>query len=259
MENNLIHLKDSLCKRGYPSRVIEKGIHNAKLQGPAPPKTEGALIPLSSMYYSNYSNSTVVTVTKQLLNHTKDKRLTKAFKGVRIMETFKQPPNLLNIFSNSAFITEATRQKQPAKPRGLRKCLHPLCDICYLIVEGDSFVTANGTIWQVKCEATCKSKNVIYYLECNFCNGETTYTGKADEFRGRTNNHNSDIRKNRGGKFDEHVRECAKKHKKDLIEPFFKARIFMVLKDKDSLLSYEAMLHNAGHDTMNKPGIKKVR
>ena len=62
-----------------------------------------------------------------------------------------------------------------------------------------------------------------------------------------------------GGKFEEHVRECAKKHKKDLIEPFFKARIFMVLKDKDSLLSYEAMLHNAGHDTMNKPGIKKVR
>ena len=258
MEKNLVHLKECLTNRGYPSRVIEKGIHNAKLQGPAPPKPESALIPLSSMYYSNYSNSTVVTVTKQLLNHTKDPRLTKAFKGVRIMETFKQPPNLLNIFANSAFITGATRQKQNDIQRGLKKCLHPNCDICDLIIEGDSFVTSNGTVWQVKCHATCKSKNVIYYLICNFCDGATTYTGKADIFRKRTNNHNTDIRKNRGGKFDEHVRMCAKKHKKELIEPFFRARIFMVLKDKDSLLSYEAMLHNAGHDTMNRPGVKKV-
>ena len=47
-----------------------------------------------------------------------------------------------------------------------------------------------------------------------------------------------------------------KKHKKEPVEPFFEAMIFMVLKDYDSLLSYEAKTHAAGHDTMNAPKSK---
>ena len=251
IEENLKHLRQALSSRGYPNKIIEKGIFNAKLQGPAPPKSKDILIPLSSMYYSNYSNSTVVTVSKQLLENTKDERLIRAFKDVSIIEAFKQPPNLLRILSNSAFIS--TAEKLERKPGGLRKCNHPLCKICDLIKEGDSFITANGTKWIVKCQADCNSKNVIYYLKCNFCMGETTYSGKTDNFRYRTNCHCSDIRHDRGGDFDAHVRECAKKHKKELVEPFFEAMIFMVLKDYDSLLSYEAKIHAAGHDTMNAP------
>ena len=38
-----------------------------------------------------------------------------------------------------------------------------------------------------------------------------------------------------------------------LTEPFFEATIFMVLKDYNNLLSYESMIHAAGHDTMNRP------
>ena len=252
MAFNLNHLRKALSDRGYPSKVIEKGIYNASLQGPAPPKSKDILIPLSSMYYSNYSNSTVATVSKQLLKNTKDERLVKAFKDVRIMEAFKQPPNLLRIVSNSAFITADSIRNQVIRPGGLKKCMHPLCNICKLIREGDSFITANGTRWMVKCQANCNSKNVIYYLICKFCE-EETYAGKTDKFRNRTNCHCSDIRKGRGGKFDKHVRECAAKHKKELVEPFFEAMIFMVLKDYDSLLSYEAMIHAAGHDTMNAP------
>ena len=82
---------------------------------------------------------------------------------------------------------------------------------------------------------------------------ETTYAGKTDVLRTRTNQHISDIKCDRGGKFDEHVRQCARKHHRDLVEPFFELRVFFVLKRYSQLLDYEAMIHASGHDTMNKP------
>ena len=254
LKNNLDHLSEALGNRGYPKKVIEKGFFNASLQGPAPPKSKDALIPLTSMYFSNYSNSMVVKVTKQLLNNTKDERLKEAFRDVKIMEAYKQPPNLLRLISNSAFIMNPTGTNIAQKPRGLKKCTHPLCKICKLYIqEGESFVTSNGTTWQVKCHADCNSKNSIYYLKCLFCEGETTYSGKTDRTRTRTNGHISDIKNNRGGDFDKHVRACARKKGLELVEPFFELRIFMVLRDYESLLSYEAKIHRAGHDTMNRP------
>ena len=62
-----------------------------------------------------------------------------------------------------------------------------------------------------------------------------------------------DILRGRGGDFDEHVRECAKSHRMELKEPFFEVRVFFVLKRFSKLLDYEAMIHAAGHDTMNRP------
>ena len=103
----------------------------------------------------------------------------------------------------------------------------------------------------MKCHATCNSKNVIYFLICNSCEAES-YTGKTDEFRSRTNDHISKIRKGRlKNKFDEHVINCYKKRKKTPCEPFFKAYIFMVVKDYNKLLNLERQLHLAGHDTLN--------
>jgi hypothetical protein len=256
VNKNLAHLRKCLLARGYPQETIERGFHNAHLQGPAPEKTEKKLIPLISTYYSNYSNNIVVEIAKQLINKSKDERVKNAFKNTNFIEAFKQPPNLLRRISSSAFITNVTNANEDdtLKPTGLHKCSHPRCKICLLYIqEGDSFVTANGTTWIVRCYADCKSRNVLYYLKCCFCNGDTSYTGKTDNFRNRTNSHISDIRCNRGADFDEHVRNCAKKNNKPLVEPFFEARVFMVLKDYNNLLDYEAKLHAAGHDTMNCP------
>ena len=260
VKTNLAHLQKCLLARGYPLETIKRGFHNAQLQGPAPPKSENKLIPLISTYYSNYSNKTVIEVAKQLITTSKDERVKKAFKDTNFLEAYKQPPNLLRLISNSAFINNGknrnsnVNEENTPEPKGLHKCSHPRCKICLLYIqEGDSFVTANGTTWTVRCYADCNSRNVLYYLECNFCNGDTTYTGKTDNFRKRTNSHISDIRCNRGADFDEHVRNCAKNNDKILEEPFFKARIFMVLKDYNNLLDYEGKLHAAGHDTMNCP------
>ena len=42
------------------------------VQGPAPPKKNTYIIPLISTYTSNFSNSMVIEVTKQLIKNTKD-------------------------------------------------------------------------------------------------------------------------------------------------------------------------------------------
>ena len=170
-----------------------------------------------------------------------------AFKDVKIIRAYEQPLNLIHLISNSSFISG-----NKEKLEGLFKCTHKSCKICKLYIqEGSSFVTSNGSTWHVKCYANCNSLNVIYYLTCNFCS-ETTYTGKSDDLRQRTNGHISDIKHNRGGNFDGHVRNCALSNNKELLEPFFELRVFMVLKDYNRLLDYEAKLHAKGYDNMKR-------
>ena len=170
IETNLKHLKMCLTERGYPEEVIERGFHNARLQGPANLKEE-KIVPLVSTYFSNYTNSSVVEVTRQLISRTKDVRLNKAFSNVKFIEAFKQPPNLLRQISHSAFKSNNTKPKK----NGLFKCNRPNCKLCILYIqEGDSFITAKGATWYVKCYADCHSLNVVYYLKCNFCSGENT-------------------------------------------------------------------------------------
>ena len=179
-------------------------------------KTEEKIILLISTFYSNYDNSNVLEVTKQLVNVSKNTRLQKAFENVKFIQSYKQPPNILRILSHSTFITE----NKEIKSSGLFKCKDKRCKICKLYInEGNSFKTANGTIWILKCYADCNSKNALYYLKCNFCN-ETSYTGKTDNLRQRTNQHISDCRYNTGGNFDTHVNMCAKSQSKELLEPF---------------------------------------
>ena len=247
VETNLHNLEIWLQNCGYPINVIKKGIHNAKLQGPAPPKSNEKVIPLISTYYSNYDNSNVLEIAKQLISNSKNVRIQNAFKNVKFIHAYKQPPNILRNISNSTFISG-----NDEKPKGLFKCKDKRCKICRLyITEGSSFVTSNGTIWLIKCYASCNSRNALYYLKCKFCK-EVSYTGKTDNLRQRTNQHISDCRYNTGGNFDHHIYACAKNNRIEMSEPFFDLNVFMILKDYNKLLDYEAKLHSQEHDTMNR-------
>ena len=119
-----------------------------------------------------------------------------------------------------------------------------------------SFITANGTNWEIRCFMNCNSKNAIYYLKCCFCEKQgdlTSYTGKTDNTRDRTNNHITGCRHGKTtDKFDNHVFNCAKVRNLLLIEPFFKMYMFMALSDYNKLRCYERKLHAQGHDTMNR-------
>ena len=252
IKSNLEELKDFLLNRKYPASVIDRGIHNALLQGPAPrPEENTKTIPLVTTFYSNYDSRNILNVTTDLIRNSKNKRIRDAFQGAKFIQSMKQPKNLLQLLSNSRFITAETSNDH-RKPKGIFHCDHGGCKICKLYLQKcSSFMTSNGSVWDVKCFANCQSKNVLYFLVCDFCNS-TSYTGKTDDMRNRTNGHISKCRKGvSSNKFDVHVHNCAKAKKTVMREPFFKAYIFMVVNDYNKLLNLERKLHLAGHDTMN--------
>ena len=232
-ENRLKELKQWLLNCDYPEKIVNKGIYNAQLQGPAPLKPTKSILPFVSTFYSNYSNKNVVKKAKSLLN-TVD-----TFKNYEIVLSQKQPPNLLRLL---------TQETNPSTP-GLQKCIDKRCKLCRLYIEeGDRFITSNGEEWILKSQLTCNSINVIYFLKCTNC--ITTYIGKTNNFRLRMNNHiSSCIHGNSSDKFDNHVYKCLGNKK---TEPYFTIRIMMSLNDSNKLLEYEQYLHTKGYDTMNR-------
>jgi hypothetical protein len=249
MQKNLDDLREWLRKCGYPERLINKGIHNAQLQGPAPPKDDTKVIPLVTTYYDNYNNGSVLQMAKNLLKTPQDDRLKSAFENVTFINAYKQPPNLLRSLSHSRFLR--TEENRPA---GVFRCTEPKCKICRLYLQvGTQVPMSDGSTWEVRCYANCNSLNILYFLMCNFCNLET-YIGKTDDGRERTNNHMSGCRHGRTTNiFDNHVFECAKEKGMDLIEPYFKMYILMACNSYHKLLSYERALHARGLDSLNNP------
>ena len=246
VEKNLNDLHNWLIECNYPPDIIERGIRNAKLQGPAPSKEKQVQLPLISTYYSNYENKTVIEVAKNLITKSKDKRIKEAFNNVKFINALRQPPNLSRQLCNSKFIHENIDIN-----KGLFKCKDKKCKICRsYIQECKSFKTANGTMWEIRCHIDCNSINVIYYLICNACNN-VTYTGKTDDLRARTNNHITGCRHGKGSnKFDNHVFSCMKSS--PINEPYFKLFAYLKLSDYQKLRGYENMFHRRNYDTMNR-------
>ena len=69
LQSRLKELRTFLKQCDYPESVIEKGIHNAKLQGPAP-KTSEKVIPLVTTNYANLKLINVIRRTQHHIEHT---------------------------------------------------------------------------------------------------------------------------------------------------------------------------------------------
>jgi hypothetical protein len=251
VERNLRDLKQYLLDRKYPADVIDKGIHNASLQGPAPPKSSNKVLPLITPFLGNLDVSNIVGVTRDLLQASSNERLSQAFKDTKIVQCYTQTPNLLKTLSSSRF---ATTTPDEISVKGVFHCTNKRCLICTknYLQECESFVTSNGTIWRTKCHITCNSLNVIYFLKCNCCH-EVTKLGKTDNLRDRTNNHITGCRKGKGTDvFDNHVFDCFRSKGLPPSEPFFLLFCLMACNDYHKLLNIERNLHLKGHDTVFK-------
>lgn len=248
-ELRLTELKSWLLDCQYPVKVINKSFYNARLQGPAPdPSKKEKIIPLITSFYSNYTNKDVVKHTNMLLENCTDETIKLNFKNTRVVLAHKQPPNIQRLLTRAKF---QSPDPQLLKP-GLFKCQSKACKLCKLYIkECSSFITSNNKTWGIKCHITCNSINVLYFLKCLSCNGKTTYTGKTNNLRSRTNNHISSCRNGTGtNKLDNHIFKCRQGNNKD--EPYFELYAFMTVKDENSLRSYENFLHKRGYDTLNK-------
>ena len=248
VERNLQDLRKFLLHRKYPSNVIERGIHNAKLQGPAPPSSKSKVVPLITPYLGNLDSSNIVKTTRDLIASSSNERLCQAFGDAKLVQCYTQTPNLLRILSSSRF-----DQNGPSKGRekGIFHCNSKKCEICSLnyLQECKNFVTSNGTLWDINCHITCKSLNVIYFLKCFYCQS-VTKLGKTDNLQERTNNHRSGCRLGKStDKFDNHVFGCSRALGVAPSEPFFLLFVMMACSDYNKLLNIERGLHLKGHDT----------
>ena len=213
--------------------------------------TSQTVIPLVSTFYGNISNSTVKEVAENLLKNSRNERIQKAFKDVKFINSLRQPPNLQRELCHSRFIN--TSSNYESQKKGIFKCNSLRCKICKIYLqECNSFLTANGFLWEIRCFINCNSRNIAYHLICNVCNFES-YTGITDCLRIRTNNHITACRHGSGSdKFDKHVFNCAKSLNIPLVEPYFKMYVYLTIADYQKLRDYESLFHSRGYDTMNR-------
>ena len=258
MHFRLNQLNNWLLYCGYPSDIIAKGFHNAKLQGPAPEKSNKELITYVHPNMSNFNFETIINTTRDVLQNSRDDNIKDIFKNTQIIKAVKQPKSIIRLITNTSFTNNevATNSEMSNKPGLYAECKDKRCNLCYrgYIQQCTSFVTSNNTTWNIKSHINCESKNVLYFLKCNMCKTtiKETNTGKTlTRFRERLNNHISDCRTGRTTDiFDIHVHNCGTINN-CLREPFFGVYAFMKLSAPDKLIIYEKYLHSKRFDTTN--------
>ena len=104
MERNLDDLKQFLLERKYPIEIIEKGIYNAKLQGPAPPPSTTQVVPLISPFLGNLDSANIINTTRDLLASSSNERLHQAFDQAKLVQFYTQTPNLLQLVYRSQLL-----------------------------------------------------------------------------------------------------------------------------------------------------------
>ena len=246
----LDELRRSLLACGYPAHVINRGFHNARLQGPAPdPSKKKKALPFVTTYNSNLDSRKILSTSKELLSNICDERLRDVFSNHSPVLAQKQPSNLLRQLTSAEF----TSARSEIRENGLFRCQSKKCKLCRLYIQQcKSFVVANGTEWTIKSHITCHSKYVLYYLVCIFCDGETSKTGKTNNFRKRMNCHISESGSGvTTDVFDLHVHNCMKKHNR-FEEPCFKIYAYFEVSDPKLLIPYEDLLHSKNFDSVNK-------
>ena len=104
MEYRLNQLKVWLLACNYPINIIEKGIFNSRLQGPAPKRIDKCnVIPFVTTYASNLSTSSINSNIRTLISARKHGRLHDVLCDVEIVAAYKQPSNLGNLLTRARF------------------------------------------------------------------------------------------------------------------------------------------------------------
>ena len=105
------------------------------------------------------------------------------------------------------------------------------------------YETSNGHNWEIRCHINCHSTDILYLLSCNFCNGNTTYTGKTVNFRHRMNNCKTvSHHRTSANKSGNHVFKCSNKNKHAAKELYFKVYAFMAVNNENKLLCRKSYL-----------------
>ena len=237
-----------LIRSNYPKIVVDRALHNAKLQGPAPPpEFNKEIIPFVTKNCSNYASNAIVKKANLLLDSCPDEETRNLFAQKQVIHAMKQPPNILRQVTSAKFFGSNTSSLQ--KQNGIFRCSEKRCKIHRgYLMECSEFKVANGSTWHVSSHITCDSKFVVYFQVCNGCDSFSS-VGKTNNLRKRTNVHISSCKSGKTTDlFDKHVYAC----KKDHADPVFKLYVLLELNSYDKLRVYEDNFHKKGFDTLNR-------
>ena len=153
-----------------------------------------------------------------------------------IINSKQQPHNLKKILTSAYFGN--------TPERGAKKCKKKRCQICHLLIEGNSFKFKNNPIpFRINRSLTCDSSNVIYVIRCENCLEE--YIGCTNSLRNRTALHKNHINNeaNRKQFVSKHIFECGKKFQ---IAPIYQNHDYksLLLREKRFISTYNPSLNN---------------
>ena len=102
----LKQLEDWLKKCHYPNKIIQAGMKNAKLQGPAPaPKNNNNQLIFVPKYVNNHTHTNTAHQINNMIRNTNSERLNEIFKDCKVTFAHKQPPNLLRLLTKASFVS----------------------------------------------------------------------------------------------------------------------------------------------------------
>ena len=127
------------------------------------------------------------------------------FGNTRIIDSRREPKNLLRILQHSRF----DEVRPTFRSAGVTKCGSPNCKLCLCILQVDTVLFSNsGVNFKIKTNMDCTTRNVIYSLFCNLC--KQSYIGETVNLRSRVNAHrnNSKTVDNAVMQVSKHICNC---------------------------------------------------
>ena len=108
----------------------------------------------------------------------------------------------------------------------------PRCGLCKYITEG-SLANFKGKLFKVKDDMSCKSKYVIYMIQCRGCDEQ--YIGETVNLRNRITLHNQHMRHAELRKIpvSGHIADCSDQDPKYFVFPFYLMKTESIMKRKE--------------------------
>ena len=196
--NHTAKMINQFQKSGYDRSLIEQQINKSNLQGreqllKAKKKETATNIPLSLKYNRTLPKIKEIVMKPWNLLHIKP-NLAEIFQNPPIL-AFRRNKNLRDIIGTKFIENGNIKRKFTNRIRG--KCTPCLANnrtqCCEQILHTTTFRSNQmNRIFHIYHNLNCKSKYVIYLLECTKC--KIQYVGKAQtEFKIRLNNHPKDV------------------------------------------------------------------
>ena len=162
-----------LALRGYSRRLLKREVNRVRnilrqeALKPRPQNNQSARTPFVITFNPALPNASA-TVRKNLNILHSSARCKQTFSPPPVV-AYKRTPNLRDLLVRTQ-LRDNTNPQQKAPP-GVYKCNHPRCLTCPFLQEGQTKYTFSATKEErrINDNLNCKSKNLIYLIECKKC------------------------------------------------------------------------------------------